>query len=169
MSRIAAFLLLFFCALAASASERELSFAGLTYSQRGVLKIGDTETPVTIYVRSFPDKTAMQMEAQAGMLCRIEIDAKDAPTLVEVGGFFKEHWAKESVLRDFIAIAGRTSAVRTKAVRAEKVCIFTPDGDVRILYSNFSLEKKLDLILPRKIEIASEDYSLSLNLLTVKK
>ena len=143
---------LFACACLGAA---EILYGGLSYTQRGILTIDGDEMPVSIYVRAFENKTAMQMESPIGMLCRIEVDSYGNPSLVDTSPIFKKSWAQDYVLRDFQKIIGKKHAQSSR--------------DYSVKFSKYASPPNSDRILPYEIEISDADYKIKLSTLSVKQ
>jgi hypothetical protein len=146
-----------FCMCAAFVCGAQSLYHGLSYTQRGILEIDGNETPVTIFVRSFGNKTAMQMESQFGMLCRIEVDNEGNPTLLEGSPIFRISWVRKFVLRDFLTVLGKKPHTASSG------------GNHIIGFSNYRTLEKSQRSVPFEIRIHDTFYNISLTSISIKE
>ena len=135
----------------------ESLYGGLSYTQRGILETGGEETPVTVYVRSSGGKTAMQMESQLGMLCRLEAGPDGTASVLEGSPLFRESWVRDYVLRDLLIVTG-----------ARPPSDFAGES-YAISFGRFEYSKAHGRLIPMEVDIRGERYRISLKTLSVRE
>lgn len=151
------------------------SMMGLSYVQRGVLEIGGSQTPVTVFVKSGGGEAAMQMESPVGTLCRVRTGVAGRE-IASGSAAFRDSWAREHALRALEAAMAMPGFLEGED--GVKISFspagggffraHTPSG-FRFEMSDFSVETPDGRLAPRLMEVSGPGYGARLKLVKILK
>ena len=168
------FFVIAFFASAALCAQPVFPLRGNSYVQRGILKYGGEEFPITVFVKYFglSSETAIVVDSSMGNLAKFVLGSDGSEKSLEVSQVIPERIVRKTMLRDARAVFGYNGLLGADVVKMSKnLRGFAADlkfDGYSVKFSDYKLwgEGKL---LPQTIEIASDSYKLKLTLVALLK
>lgn len=171
MKKIALAVYIFFTFYAfCAAANLPLPLRGQSYIQRGILNVEGVQTPLTVYVESGKNQYSLILDSPLGIAAKVVLD-KDGKVLLSSGGaLLSDADVSNFVLRDLLIAFGFFDEKKFNIEKnSASMIVKISTADYFMQFENYKIFDGAKSPLPQKMKVVCADYSITLNLVLVKK